>query len=113
MLEINCNNCRNLDTNMDGTRECRMYGPDCEEATKACIRDGFKNATVQPDRVDQDKEDYFRALFYCPMCGAFLASYNYGRAWTDNGLSDDKRVDCQTCGQMIDWSGVVHPTEEG
>lgn len=59
-----------------------------------------------PTRVDYDKEDYFRAEFRCPMCGGFLASYTYGRAWTDNVLSKDKRRDCPSCGCEIDWSGV-------
>lgn len=64
----------------------------------------------KPRRVDRDKETYFRAEFYCPVCGERLASYTYGRAWTDNGLCADRRVDCRNCGQMIDWVGV--PGEE-
>lgn len=60
----------------------------------------------KPVRVDRDKETYFRAEFFCPECGTFLASYTYGREWTANGLHDDKRVDCHHCGQMIDWVDV-------
>lgn len=67
----------------------------------------MSNATImKPRTVDRDKETYFRAEFYCPVCGEFLASYTYGRAWTPNGLRDDLRVDCHKCGQMIDWNGV-------
>lgn len=65
---------------------------------------------AKPKRVDRDKETYFRAEFYCPVCDDFLASYTYGRVWTVNGLHDDKRVDCRNCGQMIDWVGV--PAED-
>lgn len=43
MLEINCNKCGNLTTDMGGTSKCKVYGPDCEEATKACVADQFKN----------------------------------------------------------------------
>lgn len=110
MIEINCMNCPNLGANEDGTHECLVYGPDYKEATTACIRDGFENAAVQPDRIDLDKEDHFRAQFYCPICDSFLASYSYGRAWTPNGLSNDQRVNCPVCGQMIDWTDV--PREE-
>lgn len=108
MLEINCNNCRNLANEVDG---CKVYGADPATATAACIRDGFKNAAVRPERIDRDKETYFRADFYRPICGCRLASFTYGRAWTNDGLSDDKRVDCPNCGQPIDWSDV--PSEEG
>lgn len=67
----------------------------------------MSDATIlKPLRVDRDKETYFRAEFYCPVCGEFLSSYTYGRKWTGNGLRDDKRVDCHKCGQMIDWNGV-------
>ena len=67
----------------------------------------MNNATIlKPREVDRDKETYFRTEFYCPVCGEFLTSYTYGREWTDNGLADDKRVDCHKCGQMIDWTGV-------
>lgn len=58
----------------------------------------------KPDRTDRDKEEYFRAEFRCPTCGAFLTSYTYGRASTENGLDDFKLIDCRYCGQKIDWS---------
>lgn len=61
----------------------------------------------KPIRTDRDKETYFRAEFRCPTCGELLTSYTYGREWTDNGLDDDKLVDCHSCGQMIDWSKEV------
>ena len=61
---------------------------------------------VKPICIDRDKETYFRAEFYCPVCDNFLSSYTYGREWTDNGIPDDKRVDCHKCGQMIDWVDV-------
>lgn len=72
----------------------------------------FAPKLAKPNRVDRDKENYFRAEFYCPVCGTRLTSYTYGRAWTDNGLWDDKRVDCHHCGQMIDWTGVPSAEEE-
>ena len=109
MLEINCQNCRHLLNEVDG---CKLYGADPAEAVKACAGDGFKRAIVKPARIDRDKEFYFRAEFYCPVCGTRLTSYTYGRAWTDNGLWDDKRVDCHHCGQMIDWTGVPSAEEE-
>lgn len=108
MLEINCKNCRNFLNEVDG---CKRYGSDPVSAAKACVSDGFKNAVIKPKRVDRDKETYFRAEFYCPVCGTFLTSYTYGREWTENGLADDKQVDCPCCDQMIDWVGV--PGEDG
>ena len=69
-------------------------------------------APAKPKCLDRDKEDYFRRYYHCPKCGTFLASYHYGRAWTSNGLSEDRRTDCPDCGQKIDWSGVPLPTRE-
>lgn len=107
MLEINCNKCENLSTDMGGTSTCKIYGPDCEEATRACATlRHTPTAGLKPRRLDHDLEDFFRASFCCPVCGRVLASYTYGRAWTDNRLSEDKHVDCDNCGQNIDWSEV-------
>lgn len=66
----------------------------------------------RPIRHTRDKFDHFRAVFKCPSCGQFLAAYTYGRLWTDNGLAAEKRTDCPSCGQGIDWSGVPLPDEK-
>lgn len=60
----------------------------------------------KPIRHTRDKEEYFRAEFRCPSCDQFLASYTFGRSWTDNALPQDRRRDCPSCGCEIDWSGV-------
>ena len=69
----------------------------------------------KPIRRTRDKFDHFRAEFRCPVCQQFLCVYTFGRAWTDEGLSEDKRTDCTNCGQPIDWSDVPLPpaAEEG
>lgn len=43
MLKIDCNKCANLGMDMDGFHVCKVYGPDCEKATKACRADLFMN----------------------------------------------------------------------
>jgi hypothetical protein len=43
MLEINCNKCENLGLDTDGFHACKVYGPDCGKATKACRADLFMN----------------------------------------------------------------------
>ena len=77
-------------------------------------RPGYKDrpAPRKPLIFDHDHEDYFTASLRCPFCQTFLASYTYGRAWTDNGLSKEKMIDCPDCGQRIDWSGVKQKVEE-
>lgn len=106
MIEIDCRKCGNLATDMGGTSKCKVYGPDCEKATKACAADGFKNYTpgLKPAKQDVDKENYFSMRYSCPICGAHLASYSYGRSWTVNGLYPEQLIDCPECGQAIDWS---------
>lgn len=52
----------------------------------------------------RDKEEYFIKRLTCPTCGRFLASYSFGRAWTDNGVHEEDARDCRGCGQAIDWS---------
>lgn len=71
-----------------------------------------KTGKKRPVRVDLDKEDYFIARYSCPICTMNLASYTYGRAWTDNGLSKEKRINCPACGQEIDWSRTKLPAGE-
>lgn len=124
MIEIDCRKCANLSETCDS---CKVYGPDCGKATRACIADRFKNYKPQntpaPELIpsspayvfEHDKEEYFCNEFRCPVCDTFLASYTYGRAWTKNGLSEERRpTSCPNCGQRIDWSGVPYPpkTEE-
>lgn len=110
ILKVNCTECRNL---LNAAKGCKLYGTDPGQAVKACARDGFKNAPAQPERIERDKEFYFRVDFRCPVCRNHLASYTFGRSYTDEGLSNDKRVDCIVCGQNIDWSGIPFPDEEG
>lgn len=108
MLEINCNKCANLSADLGGTSKCKVYGPDCEKATRACVADGFKNYTpgLKPERQDADHAEYFSARYLCPICMSYLASYSYGRSWTANGLYPDQLIDCPVCDQAIDWSDV-------
>lgn len=54
---------------------------------------------------------YFRRDCLCPNCGKKVASYTYGKPWTENGLSEEERLDCPHCGQEIDWEGVPLPDE--
>lgn len=67
---------------------------------------------VQPKARTRDHEEYFTKRFTCPKCGEYLGSYSFGRAWTDNGMPKDKRIDCPTCRQPIDWSRVPLPEKE-
>jgi hypothetical protein len=64
------------------------------------------SAKAIPIRYDRDKEDHFRAEFRCPRCNQLIASYTYCRAWTDNGLPQERRRDCPDCWREIDWSDV-------
>lgn len=52
---------------------------------------------------------YFRQRYKCPTCGKRIASYTYGKDWTENGLSEEERVDCHNCGQAIAWDSVPLP----
>lgn len=52
---------------------------------------------------------YLKAVYKCPACGKKVASYTYGKEWTENGLSEAERIDCLSCGQAIDWEGVPLP----
>lgn len=61
---------------------------------------------IKPIESSHDKFDYFMKVYCCPTCGTALCSYTYGRPWTDNRLSKEKKRDCFTCGQKIDWEGV-------
>lgn len=101
MLEIDCRKCSNC-----GEDRCLKYGADPARAVKACAADGFKNYTrgLKPEKYDVDHEYYFTMRYRCPICGAHLASYDYGRAWTAEGLRPDQLIDCPECGQTIDWS---------
>lgn len=54
---------------------------------------------------------YYQRRYNCPTCGKRIATYTYGKEWTENGLSQDERVDCYNCGQAIDWEGVPLPGE--
>lgn len=103
MLEIDCNKCGNLTDKVNG---CKVYGSDPTTATKACAADGFINFTpgLKPDKRTADHEEYFTKRYRCPICNAYLASYDYGRSWTADGLRSDQLIDCPDCGQKIDWS---------
>lgn len=62
MLEINCNKCGNLTTDMGGTCECKVYGPDCETATKACAADLFMNYSPNHKKATPMANPNFVAL---------------------------------------------------
>lgn len=64
---------------------------------------------ITPNKRTVDHEYYFTKVFTCPTCGGHLASYDFGRAWTEDGLSEEKKKDCQHCGQEIDWTDVRSP----
>lgn len=55
---------------------------------------------------------YYKRRFMCPTCGNRVATYTYGKAWTENGLSEAERINCSHCGQAIDWEGVPLPGED-
>lgn len=40
MIEIDCKNCENL---AGPPYSCKVYGPECGKATRACIADKFRN----------------------------------------------------------------------
>lgn len=55
---------------------------------------------------------YFKRRYMCPVCGKRVATYTYGKEWTENGLSEAERIDCAHCGQAIDWEGVPLPGQD-
>lgn len=109
-MDINCKKCGNLADEVQG---CKCYGSDPTKAVKACAADGFKNYTgaMKPEKYDVDRFDYFTKRYRCPVCGSYLASYNYGRAYTPDGLYPDQLIDCTDCGQAIDWSAEPRAKE--
>lgn len=64
---------------------------------------------IKPNGRTRDHEEYFTKILSCPTCGGRLASYDFGRAWTENGVAAERRKDCENCGQEIDWTDVPWP----
>lgn len=100
----------------DNLGECMQSGNCSDSGRVNCVLRYLSKPVTEKEKPKQpvtkvrDHEEYFRKHFSCPACGTRLASYTYGRVWTDNGLpllTMDELRECPRCGQAIDWSGQV------
>lgn len=65
---------------------------------------------MEPIRRNRDHEDYFTAVFKCPVCGEPVWSCSYGRAWCGEPNYAARPDKCQYCGEKLDW--LSQPAEE-